>query len=334
LALRRTFVLAAITLLLVVLGGAVVLSWIEGWDFIKSLFFTIFTVTTVGYGDEGISRWGKLFTVLLLIGGVATWSYMVAVVMQTVIAARDRWRATMQRAIDKVDGHVVIAGYGKMAREIVPRLQAVGRRVVIIDNDETKVVELRDSGVLFVEGDATHEDVLLMAGVQRATHVIAAMKSIGDNICVAISCRDLQPNLYIVARGERAEDRRRLNLAGADHVVMPLLSGAAEVVSSVVRPGMVEVLEGELNLNVDVALARVLVLEGSMLDGMRLHTYGSRYSPGVCFVALERDGETMLPPRGHVVLQTGDELLVTGEADQVSIMYQRGRSKDVVAKAS
>jgi len=306
--------------------GVIGLMWIEGWDFWRAFFFTLITVTTVGYGDEGISEAGERFATLLLVGGIGTASYTFALVVQTMVTNQLAWRRRMQMRIDKLDGHVIVCGFGRMGRTVCAELTSTETDFVVVDCDSSAATHALELGYAVVQGSATEDEALIQAGIERASHIVCAMNRESENIVATLSGRQLRPDITIIARAERPEEIRKLRLAGATRTVAPFHLGGIEIATAITRPKVADFLAASVRAESDVALAEILLEEGSSLVGRTLADCGSGEASRVSFVTLEREGdEPHTPPRGTTELAPGDLLIVAGDPEQIRWMRDEAR---------
>jgi voltage-gated potassium channel len=316
----RTNLRTALVLLgLVTLLGTAGFVELEGWELWRAFYFTIITITTVGYGDEGLSDAGKRFATLVLLGGVTSASYTFATIVQTSIATQFAWRKRMNRDIDRLSGHTIVCGYGRLGRSICDRLERHDVEFVVIERERRNYEEAVRRGYLTIEGGASDEEVLLRAGLERASHVVAAVDSFADNLVIALEAREANPRAVIIARAERDTDRRKLERAGVHRVLCPFRAGGGEVVDMITRPKVAEFLARATVGHDGIALADLRVGPGSRLAGRTLADIGRSEGSRISFVALERaDGEVVLPPRGEHRLEVGDHLIVAGDDGQIA----------------
>ena len=158
---HRQLMRAVFLLALVVLCGTLGFMHIEAWEPWRALYFTVVTITTVGYGDEGISEPGKMFAALLLIGGIGIASYSFAMIVQTAITSQLAWRKRMQKRIYRLTGHTIVCGFGRMGLTVCKQLAAVGVPFAIIERDEDPFHAACEMGFMAVQGSASEDDTLV-----------------------------------------------------------------------------------------------------------------------------------------------------------------------------
>ena len=325
---RRQVGMALIALGLVTMAGTVGFVQIEGWDAWKSLYFTLITITTVGYGDEGLSETGRSFAMILLVGGVASASIAFATVVQAAVAQQLAWKARMQKKIAKLRGHVIVSGFGRMGLAVCEELRRHHRTIVVVEQDHGELERAVEQGFLAVEGNACDDEVLYMAGVEHATHLVAAVDAVADNIVTAMTCREINPSITVIARAEKDRDVLKLKRAGVDRVLCPFQSGGRETADFITKPFVAEFLAQTSSGKDGVALAEIHIEEGSSMVGTSLAEYGREKGSRISFVALRRPNEeTRIPPRGSERLAPGDFLIVAGDPEQIGMMTLAAKGK-------
>ncbi len=323
---RRQVIMALAALATVFAFGTAGFSWIEGWPTWKSFYFTLITITTVGYGDEGISETGAKFAGLLLVFGLAITSYAFAILVQFMVTSPFAWRRRMQSKIDKLEGHVIVCGFGRMGQSICEELEQAGRRFVIVEPEAERVKEALELGYLLVQGSCTEDEILLAAGLERATHIVVMTPSDDQNIVAALSARGLAPAIEIIARSACPSDTRKLERAGADKVVSPFRSGGMAVATMITRPRVAELLS-EMDGSTDIVLAEISIAEQSSIAGTTLSEYGRDVAREVCFVAIDRPGEERrISPPGSTEIMPEDTIIVAGDPEQIATMREHGRA--------
>lgn len=295
---------------------------IEGWSLLDAAYMTVLTFTTVGYEEvHPLSTGGRIFSIFLMVTGVGAVMYAFTATARTAveegafrgIVRRRRMRTKMAG----LHGHTIVCGYGRVGREVVEVLLRERGDVIVIDNDPQTIGELSERDLLYVQGDATMDDVLVAAGIATAKAVVAATGSDSDNVLVTLSARALNSDAAIVARSSLKENEEKLLRAGASRVVSPYSIGGRRMALSAVRPAAVDyfdsmAFDGISNNRVE----EILVPEGSPLDGSTLAQ--CRRDTGVRVLAMKReDQELQIVPDVETVIQAGDLLVVFGTPAQL-----------------
>ncbi len=322
---RNQVLWAAAAVAFLVVASSLVLMRIEDWDFWRSLFFTLITITTVGYGDEGISPDGQKFASFLMVVGIGLTTYLFALMVQWILMSRFAWRKRMQKRIDQLEGHTIVCGFGRMGRPTCRELAAARSKFVVIDNVKEHFADAVEAGYLALEGNAVDDSVLIEAGIERAAHLVASVADGSQNIVITLSARALKHDVHVVARAERNDEERKLLRAGAQRVVRPFESGGLAIANSSLRPHAAALFDELIDSGLGLSFGEVNVHAGSALDGVCLADYGRSDGDQINFVALKRDEKDLeITPRGSEELAPGDVLVVAGDPSQVELMVERG----------
>jgi len=299
---------------LVVVGGTVGY-WLLGLTPIDALYQTVTTVTTVGFRELGeFDTRLKIFTIVLIVVGVGTVLYTLSLGVQMLVEGQLReilGRRRMDKQIAELDGHVVLCGWGRVGRAVAADLKREGRAVVVVDSDP-----LRVTGVTLplVVGDATQDETLRAAGIERAHALVAALADDADNLFVTLSGRSLKPSLFIVARARQDESIAKLTRAGADRVVNPQELGAARMASFVVRPHVAEFVDVVMHeRSNEFRMQEVEIPAQSPLDGVALSDADLRLHTGALVLALrDADGAFVTNPDPATVLRAHHIVIAVG----------------------
>ena len=296
---------------------------IEGWGAMDALYMTVITVTTVGYLEvHTLSQGGRVFTMTLALGGVFTLFYAATATISAVLSGRargDLWRQRMERTLANLQDHVIVCGMGRMGRFVCREFSALEMPFVVIDR-EPHVFEGFDlrHGIPLV-GDATSDEVLRKAGVDRARVLVTVAASDADNLFVTMSARLLNDKLNIVARAEEEGAEKKLMRAGASRVISPYMIGAGRMTQAVLRPAVIDFLELATREDyMELQIEEVAVQEGSALAGMLIRDGRIRRDLGVIVVAVKhRDGRMAFNPDPDLALSSGDTLIALGHRRQM-----------------
>lgn len=307
---------AAMLLALLTATGATGYMAIEGMTLLDALYMTVTTLSTVGYREvQPLSDVGRGFTMGLIVVGFGVVFHAASTLAGFVIEGRLRevlGRRSMQLAIDRLEGHVIVCGFGRLGRVVCERLGGV--EVVVIDGDVSLQSDCESAGWGFIAGSALEEEVLEAAGIRRARALVAATPSDPDNVFIALSARELAPDIQIHARAESSAGTHRLELSGASRVISPHRLAGQRIANALTRPGVVEFLElFDTGAGSEAALEEVAIAAGSPLDGLPLRDLPAR-GLWISIIAIARSGEKLrLHPQGDDVLLGGDRVIAVGD---------------------
>lgn len=313
-ALYRSSLLVGLTFVVGVVGYSVLGG--DKYSVFDAVYMTVITLTTVGYGeviDLTNNTVGRLFTTLLLLGGVGAFlnfftsatAFVVEGHMQHIL-----WSRRMAKAISKLDNHTIVCGGGVTGHHIIAELLATKRPFVLIDTNEQRLAELCerfDTEFPAVIGDATDDEWLLAAGIERASGIVACLSNDKDNFIVTVSARLLRPDIRIICRCIDERVVSKIRKAGADSVVSPNRIGGLRMISELARPMAVSYLDLMLrDQNKNLRVESIQIKEGSELEGKSLEQLQDRKIKNLLVLAFrEGDGDWQFAPDEDTVMPAG-----------------------------
>ena len=289
--------------------------WLFGMSFNDAAYQTVTTVTTVGFRElqefNDVEQW---FTIGVIVTGVSTVLYTFTLTVQLVVEGELGnfvGRRMMDREINKMSGHTIVCGWGRVGRAVAEDLAEAGHSVVVVDVDSERVADVPYPTVV---GDATLDSTLRTAGIDRARALIAALEGDAENLFVTLSARAIVPDLFIVARARQDESVPKLANAGADRVVNPQELGAARMASFVARPHVAEFVDVVMHeRSLEFRMQEYDIPEGSPLAGTTLREADLRKRAGVLILALRRvDGTFSTNPDPDIVIEPHQVLIAVG----------------------
>ena len=290
---------------------------IEGWSVLDAVYMTVVTMTTVGYAEvRPLSSAGRAFNLFVMLGGVGLMLYILTVTVQAVVedeVLKGLFRRRRMRGkLDALDRHYIICGYGRVGREVAAVFRGEEAPFVVVDADEDAAEAAEADGSLAIRGNATHNETLRQAGVERARGLIAASGSDSDNVVITLTASAINPGLNIVARADDSETAGKLTVAGAGRVVTPYRIGGRRMALSAIRPMSVDFFEDIVDPDRSgPRISEIEVAEGSPLAGVTVA--GFEASNDARVLALCRpDGSILFTPGGETVMEPGDGVIVLG----------------------
>ena len=300
---------------------------------IRDSYMTVITLTTVGFGEvKPLSDAGRAFTVVMVLVGVGVAMWFLRNLVEVVVGEemRNLWgRWKMERKVGAMEGHFIICGYGRIGREVAAEFARFEVPFVVIERDPDVVRELREAGVLVVQGDATDDGVLESAGVGRAKGLVAAASSDAENVFIILSAKSLNPDLFIVARSETEVGQKKLLKAGADRVITPYAIGGRRIAVAALRPTVFEFLDTVMRGDeVRWSLEEVEIRPGSELEGRSLREADVRGRTGAVVLAVKTaSGQLLTNPSPDRPLEAGDTLIALGTFEQLEKLGKEATSK-------
>jgi voltage-gated potassium channel len=316
----RNLLLAIAAIVALTAVGTVGYMAIEHMSVLDALYMTVITISTVGYEEvKPLGTGGRIFTMAMIVTGVGTAFYVFATITQFVVEGQLReavGRVAMKHKIEKLEGHVVICGFGKMGRVVAEEVTRSGGTAVVIERDPAREAELAASGLLFVIGSSLEDRVLEEAGLRRARAIVIVTASEADNVFITLSARAMNPKINIHARGESEVGLQHLRMAGADQAVAAYQWGALRLAAAVMRPSVVDFLELSFpGRGAEIDLEEIRVAEGSTLVGQPISAV-EQSSTRLRIVALKRgSAPSTLIPDPATRIEAGDFLVAIGDRD-------------------
>src|SRR3989440_11781678 len=291
----RRFRLAGGLLAIVITIGVTGYMTIDGWSLLDSFYMVIITISTVGYTEvhpQGTT--GRLFTSGLIVVGVGTMLYGFGVFAETLADnafGRYRRDRQLQRDLNHLRDHFIICGYGRIGTQVVAEFEEHRVPYVVIDQTEEALERIRAEHRLHIEGDASKEEVLKQAGIERARGLVSAVDSDERAVYIVLAARAYNPNLYIVARAGRPESIRRLELAGASRTISPYLMAGHRMAELAIRPAMVDFMDTLHHGEAGIGVEEMVVTSGTAAAGQTLEEAGL-LAPGAAkvFAGRKLDG--------------------------------------------
>lgn len=317
--LRLKFTVALLGL--VVAGGTIGFHFIEHWPLLDCLYMTAITISTVGFREvQPLSPTGKLFTIFLIMGGVGTMAFAASMAVEAIIHRQVRMltgRRGMQKDISKLTHHTILCGYGRMGRLVAETMKDSGRDLVVIENNPEVAEDATERGLLVLQGNATEDELLTAAGIERATALVATLGSDADNLFLTLTARGMNKDLSIVVRAYDQDSVRKFHRAGASRVVLPDVVGADHIVRLLTRPSVVDFVElVAKDGGIELEVRQIEIAPDSPFAEKTLAEARIRQATGCIVLAIRRPGQkTIFDPGPETRIHPGDTLLAIGSCE-------------------
>jgi voltage-gated potassium channel len=329
-ALRKKMILSAAMLVFVFTIGTAGYAMIEGWSLFDSFYMVVITMSTVGYQEvHKLSTYGRAFTIYLIFTGVGVVAYTVNNAIRSILEGELQealGRRKLERRIRELNSHYIICGYGRMGRIICKELKANRIKFVVVEQGAPALTEGDD--LLFISGDATRDEVLKSAGIERARGVVTALSTDAQNLYVVLSARGMNPGLKIVARaGEEGSDQKLLR-AGADRVVSPYHIGGVKIAQTILKPAVVDFLEfATMSGNIELQMEEIPVQDRSRYVGQTISESEIGRMFNIIIVSIKRaGGEMIFNPTHRTAINAGDTLIALGEVGKLKELERLARA--------
>lgn len=299
---------------------------IEGWSFTDSLFMTTITISTVGYSEvNGLSFEGKIFTIFLIIISFGNFAFAITSLTRYVVEGeyrKDLREYRAKRNLSKMNNHVIVAGYGRVGKQVVEDLLELNKTVVVIESKLSMIEDFENKVKFqFIGGDATKDDVLVRAGIEKASAIVSCLPGDSDNLYVVLAANEFNKHINIISRASKSESVSKLKMAGADYVVMPDSIGGAHMATLITSPHVAEFLDlisatGESEVNIECVSFDELP---EAFQNHRIGTMDAKNQTGVNVVGVQLpSGEYIINPEDEIELVKGSRLFVIGTSTQIS----------------
>lgn len=312
-----------------------------GWPLRDAVYMVVITVFGVGYGEvRPVDTVGlQVHTTLVIVAGYGVLIFFVGVLMQMLIDGeinKALGARRMSRDIERLTGHTIICGYGRMGTILARDLREASKPFVVIDSNPERLSAADEAGYLIIQGDATEEGILERAGIERCATVAAVLSEDAVNVFVTITARAMNETVQIIARGENPRTEKKLMGCGADRVVLPTAIGASKVAQLIIRPTAENMLEqltasggvkDELG-HIGLKFGELEVKEGSPLVEEQLKNLEVKSNHGFLVVGVRHlDGTMQMNPDGELILTAGDVVVVLGHENDIPKLAERFSSK-------
>jgi voltage-gated potassium channel len=319
---------AFLILISMIIIGTLGFHFIEGWNMLESLYTTMTTMSTVGYGDfYPKTAAGQVFTIFLIIFGVGSMLYTIGLLAESMVEGRIRsimgW-GKMDKTIKRMNNHYIICGCGRIGFLISKELADGKVDFVVVDNNPEVIQKIGEEGFVYFRGDAIHDKCLIGAGIKRARGIVCVLPTDAQNLYVILTAKELNPDIWILSRSEEEESEHRLLRAGANRVMSPYTLGGNRMAMAILRPAMLDFIEiTTRRQSLELRMDELEICDGSPLIGKSLEDSEIRQRYGLIIVAVKKDsGKMIFNPVANYVIQKGDKLIALGEDENVSKFSQ------------
>jgi voltage-gated potassium channel len=316
----KHLVLSLLLTLFITIVGTTGYMLIEGWNLLDSIYMTVTTIATVGYGEiHEVSNYGRIFTILLIFFGVGFCLYVAGAMVQFMVEGRIRavlGRRRLDKKIGRLKNHHIICGYGRIGRVLCKNLY--GKKdfdLVVMENNKELIRVMEEDGVLYLHGDAIDEENLIKAGIKTAKGLVAVLATDAENVFLVLTARQLNPNLYITARASRNETKAKFFAAGANNVVSPYEIGAISMAQRILKPTITSFLDLAFAENSkDIKMEEIPVSSSSSMINIMLKDTGIRQKFNLIIIAIKKmDGSMLFNPSFETKIEAGDTVIAVGE---------------------
>ena len=311
-----------IAVLFFILGTAGYMA-IEGWGFLDSAYMTAITVSTVGFMEvHDLSNGGRVFTIFLIFTGVGYFLYLGGVFISSVVDGEIKsmlGRQRLDNKIKKLNDHYIVCGYGRIGRVLCKFVGEDTKAIVVVEQNEELKDVLEQDKIHYIIGDAGDEDILEKAGIKRARALVAVLATDTANVFLVLTARQLNPDIYIMARASSPMVRKKLIVAGANQVESPYDIGGVSMGLKLLRPTVSNFLNTALSRESDaIQIEEAFVPETSNYAGKQLKDSGIRQNYNLIIIAIkEKSGHMEFAPHFETIIHPRDTLIVMGKTEDL-----------------
>ena len=325
----KRFILPILLIVLVIVSGTVGFMFLEKYTFLDSLYMTMITISTIGYGEvHQLNNAGRIFNIFLIIGSLSTTAFAFSIITRYVIDGEMNLffkNRRLMKEIQKLEGHVIVCGYGRNGKQATETLKLHKTKFVIIEMDDQRIAEIdmEDNKTLYVKGDATLDETLLKAGILNAKALVTALPKDADNVFIVLSARSLSNTIQIISRASNAGSVAKLKKAGADNVILPDKIGGTHMATLVTKPDVIEFIDylsGEEGEAIHLEAVSYQSLPNEIKD-KSLSTIMQWRKTGVNCLGVKNDeGKFVINPDDGILITKGMKVIVLGSKEQIAQM--------------
>jgi voltage-gated potassium channel len=328
----RNLKFLTIALALVIAVGTAGFHYLEGWSWFDGFYMVITTLTTIGYQEtHSLSHAGRVFNVFIIFSGVGLVFLAIGALTQALLEFELQnffGRRRMEREIGRLTDHYIICGAGRVGRSAARELARRPAPFLIVESSEAKAQKFASENWLMLIGDATQEQTLRDAQIDRAQGLVAATTTDATNLYIVLTARTLNPRLRIIARASEDMAEKHLLTAGADSVVSPYIFAGQRIAQCFLRPHVVSFLDtATTHLGMDLEIGEIPVTARSPFAGKTLETSRIRQDRGIIILAIKRADGMRFNPSSDDRIEAGDFLIAMGEPQQLRALEQTAGSE-------
>ncbi|GAA3639458.1 potassium channel family protein [Flavivirga jejuensis] len=324
---RNKIYTAVLLLVLILLIGITGYKMVSDYSWVDAFYMTVITMTTVGFGEVvPLDDQSKIFTIFLILASVVIVGYALSVITEYILSKNDfdeLKHKKMQKKIDGFKNHIVICGYGRNGKQAARKLLAYNKQFVVIEKDKEAEERLEMDNISYVIGNANEDEILLQAGIDKASCLISALPNDADNLFVVLSTRQLNKSINIISRASLETSYKKLKLAGANNVILPDKIGGDHMASLVVVPGLMEFVDnlsivGKSNINIEEVAVEKLY---DTKETKTIKDLDLRKKTGCSIIGYKNEnGEYLVNPEAELELASNSKIIVLGRPEQIDAL--------------
>ncbi len=323
-----TFIIGILFLILIFCFGFYIYMGVEGWNFVDSFYMIVITISTLGYGEvHPLSDKGMVLTSILIFFGIGCFFYLTAEFARFITngTLQDAWvKRRMKKMINSLENHCIVCGYGRLGKVVVDVLTGTDFEVVVVERNKEKIKRLEENRILYLDGDASRDEILLDAGIKCAKYLVIALADETASVYLSLVAREMNKDLYIVAHASQADHIPRLKLAGANKVVLPYSLGGLRMAQNILVPNLVDFYDFTPEGDTSIRLEEHTILAGSKIIGKTVLELNFSKQYDLILFAIEKENIKTFNPAETETVSVGDILFLMGRTEN-----QRKLMKDL-----
>ena len=329
----RRLISAAIALNVIIIWGTVGYMYLEGYSFIEGLYMTVITIATIGFKEvRDLDDTGRVFTIFLAFAGTGLMLLYVGLLTQFIIEGQFRrifGRRRVERAVARLKKHYILCGAGRIGSLIASEFQRLKVPFVVIELDNEKCAHMIENDVLVMNGSASDENLLTLARIMHSKGLLLSLGSDAETVYAILTAKQLNPDIFIIARANDVGSAKKLAIAGANMVVSPYQSVSSKMVNAMLRPEVADMFETPfLEENLDLAMEGIKVPKDCVFAGKTLLESNFRADYGLTVVGIKKaTGKLVLGPGPKDIILEGDVLIVAGRREDVTELLKNMETK-------
>ncbi len=295
----------------------------------EALYMTVITISTVGFSEiKPLTIHGRMITIFVITTGVTIGGYTLGMIVRIILEGELRksyWRRKLEKQISKLKDHFIVCGFGRIGRLVCAELQADNINFVVIEKSQTAIEAAEKEGFLNLPMDATSEEALIKAGIERASGIVTAVRSDANNVFITLTAKGLRPDIFILSRSSDPKNEDKLRRAGASRVVCPYLIGGRRMAEILKRPTVVDFIDIAMMGNkLGLMIEEAKVGPASYLIGKTLVESNLRKDFGVIIVAIKRKQteDMIFNPMPTQILEKNDVIVALGKKEDLKRMNE------------
>jgi voltage-gated potassium channel len=322
----RRWIFLLVSVLLFGVTGYVVL---EHYSFFEALYMAVITIATIGYQEvRPLSTAGKAFNIVFIIASFITFTYVLARITQSIASGELAYyfnKKRLMQELEKIQNHVIICGYGRNGQQAAKTLKAHKIPYVVIEKNDEAIRHHKhdDPSLVYLTGDATEDDLLVRAGIEKAQAVLITLPEDADNVFIVLSARSLNPNIHIISRASHQSATAKLYKAGANNVVMPDMIGGTHMATLVSKPDVIEFIDflsGEDGEAIHIEAVGYNKLPTAIRDKSLKQIMDWKRTGVNCIGVKDENGKFCINPPEDIVITKGMKVIILGTKDQIAEM--------------